>query len=648
MREQGGWSNEDIELMQSKLKIRWTDDDPTIPYGWKTRTSQIKTKAGMTDMQWFLSPEGKMFRGRKSVLKYIQADPSKFDPEDIRKFKSVPTQNKKFSADYKWNENDPTIPDGWKSAVISMNSFGKIVESLRFLSPDGRFCTSRVEAIKYLQKDGGGVAEDLMRMVDGLRQDGWMSDDMLPYGWFMKPDRCRGKRKEAHFNYLSEDYQYHRSTKAAIAHMKSSGFDQAAIDRLVRKTEDEGRKLRPDKYNWIEGDESVPEGWKIRIVNCSNGLDREFFLAPDGSSYSGRKQVLEYMNKNGYTQEDVRKVESGCKVKWVDDDPTLPEGWKTRTSEINSKNGMIPMQWFLNPDGKMLRGRKAALEEIQNSGKYSKEEIRNFKFVIPEDKRQNYQWNENDASVPLGWLTTMITMNSFGKMVRSKRFLAPCGRFCSSRDDAIKYMLKEGIYSDEEIEGMQAGFGEDTEYDDMCTGGWQLDDEENATVSITEDRKSPPKFFGNWASKTEKRQWENGDEDVEEGEPSKRVKTEDDDDDFYVKQEESSENDDSQQPYMGHQMDEEDDGEYVPKVRITKAKTEDPADEDCFHLRSWRTGKRISRTPEDPDFSVKSEPAMAKDEGWIDDDPSVPLGWRTKEYVNKGGQQVHFLFGFIS
>lgn len=49
----------------------------------------------------------------------------------------------------------------------------------------------------------------------------------------------------------------------------------------------EGNKLRPDKYNWIEGNESVPENWKLRIVHCSNGLDREFLLAPDGTSYSG-------------------------------------------------------------------------------------------------------------------------------------------------------------------------------------------------------------------------------------------------------------------------------------------------------------------------------------------------------------------------
>ena len=59
------------------------------------------------------------------------------------------------------------------------------------------------------------------------------------------------------------------------------------------------------------------------------------------------------------------------------------------------------MQWFLSPDGKMYRGRKSALEEIQSSGQYSTLEIRRFKFVIPENKKTNYTWGE-DTSVPPG------------------------------------------------------------------------------------------------------------------------------------------------------------------------------------------------------------------------------------------------------
>ena len=71
---------------------------------------------------------------------------------------------------------------GWKSAIINMNSFGKIVESIRFLSPDGRFLTSRVEAIKYMLKDGSASLDDMDRMRLGLLKDGWETDPKLPQG----------------------------------------------------------------------------------------------------------------------------------------------------------------------------------------------------------------------------------------------------------------------------------------------------------------------------------------------------------------------------------------------------------------------------------------------------------------------------------
>ena len=64
-------------------------------------------------------------------------------------------------------------------------------------------------------------------------------------------------------------------------------YSQEDMDKLQAKSRKEGNKLRPDKYDWISGNETVPEGWKLRIVHCSNGLDREFLLAPDGASYSG-------------------------------------------------------------------------------------------------------------------------------------------------------------------------------------------------------------------------------------------------------------------------------------------------------------------------------------------------------------------------
>jgi hypothetical protein len=66
-------------------------------------------------------------------------------------------------------------------------------------------------------------------------------------------------------------------------------------------------------------------------------------------------------------------------VKWDTEDPNLPVGWKTRTTDMKTKNGKVAMQWFLSPEGKMFRGRKSALEFITTCGKYDSEDIRKFR-----------------------------------------------------------------------------------------------------------------------------------------------------------------------------------------------------------------------------------------------------------------------------
>ena len=54
-----------------------------------------------------------------------------------------------------------------------------------------------------------------------------------------------------------------------------------------------------------------------------------------------------------------------------------------------------------------------------------------------------------------------------------------------------------------------------------------------------------------------------------------------------------------------------------------------------FRLKSGRLVTKSLLSSPRPGGSTDG-PVMAKDEGWVDDDPTVPAGWRTKEYVNKG------------
>jgi len=496
MESSNDFSQDDIELMQSGLKsIVWTDDDSTVPEGWKSRTTEIKTKSGMTTMQWFLSPEGKMFRGRKSALKFIESV-DYYSKDAVRLFKSKPTTDKKFTKEYDWNENDPTVPLGWKSTVIHMNSFGKIVESRRFLAPDGRYCSNRLDALRYMVKEGIFSLEDVNVMKGGLLTDGWKMDPKLPDGWYMKPRKDKINEATASYHYISDTFQQFESTKSAIKFMKESHqYSAEDINKLEAKIVSEAKKLCPDKYEWLEGDETVPPGWKYRVVLCSNGLERHFFLAPDGSSYSGRKQAVEYMVKKKYSQEDIKIMESGFKIQWSDDD-CLPTGWKMRTTDMKTKNGTVPMQWFLSPEGKMFRGRKSTLDHITKSGQYNKEDIRKFRCSGDTPTKSQYDWDEKDPSVPKGWKTTMITVNSFGKNVQSKRFLSPDGRFCSSRVDALKYMRKEDIFLKVDIDSMKQGLlSEGWEMDALLPEGWYVKPDKHKEEEATFNYLAPDFTF---------------------------------------------------------------------------------------------------------------------------------------------------------
>merc|ERR1740129_1625372 len=391
-----------------------------------------------------------------------------YSKEDIRNFKSKPTSEKKFSKDYDWNEDDPSIPAGWKSTTIQMNSFGKIVESKRYMAPDGRYCSNRLDALRYMTKEGIFTQEDIHTMKEGLTEDGWKADPGLPTGWYMKPRKDKVNEATASYHYVSDTFQNFESTKSAIRFMKESHqYSDQDIAKLEAKISLEAKKLCPDKYEWLESDDNiqVPPDWKYRTVMCSNGLERQFFLAPDGSSYSGRKQAVDYMKKKKMPDEHIKLMEAGFKIQWFDDD-SLPTGFKMRTTEMKTKNGTVQMQWFLSPEGKMFRGRKSALEHITKSGKYSVEDIRKFRCSGETPTKSPYEWHE-DPAVPKMWKTTMITVNSFGKNVLSKRYLSPDGRFCSSRIDALKYMRKEQIFLEEDVQEMKRG---------LLLEGWEEND----------------------------------------------------------------------------------------------------------------------------------------------------------------------------
>ena len=96
----------------------------------------------------------------------------------------------------------------------------------------------------------------------------------------MKPRKDKINEATASYHYVSDTFQQFESTKSAIKFMKECNkYSDQDIAKLEAKIVSEAKKLCPDKYEWLEGDETVPTGWKYRTVMCSNGkLVSKYFI----------------------------------------------------------------------------------------------------------------------------------------------------------------------------------------------------------------------------------------------------------------------------------------------------------------------------------------------------------------------------------
>ena len=92
----------------------------------------------------------------------------------------------------------------------------------------------------------------------------------------------------------------------------------------------------------------------------------------------------------------------------------------------------------------------------------------NDKKIVPEDKRKgNYIFSEDDTSIPPNWKSCRFLPNGEacepGKKVGifPTIYVAPNGRMCRSRRDALCYMTKKLMSSESDITLMSKGLIQD-------------------------------------------------------------------------------------------------------------------------------------------------------------------------------------------
>ena len=238
-------------------------DDPSVPKGWRIK----RFKFGNSECSKLLSPEGRMFQGRRVALKFMidQKYPKKKieemrallrhdgwlsdsklpekwfykkskshigflnasglyfkNRESVMASKDILQDDKmiivNFQRDTKgvhqvktkdidnWTFNDTSVPRGWG---IRKALFGKVT-LWKVLSPEGTVFQGRRAAMKYMidQKYSDRKIEE---MRSYLQYDGWLKDSKLPEKWFYK----RSNDRNHQISFLSANGDYFKSKEKA-------------------------------------------------------------------------------------------------------------------------------------------------------------------------------------------------------------------------------------------------------------------------------------------------------------------------------------------------------------------------------------------------------------------------------------------------
>jgi len=279
---------------------------------------------------------------------------------------------------------------------------------MKFMSPDGKYLNSRVQALKHMEDNRDYYSKkDFDQMYDSLKEDGWVTDKNLPEGWLTKNVQRR------YFIFMSPELETLRSQKKALEYMEEKNYEATVINKVKAffskvpiqadlksefpvldksKDIDEGKASSPVKRkiedsdvqinrsdsippvkkknwskfikgrndsDWSEGDDTVPEGWKIRVEKSSNTTQ---MLSPSGNVFSSRAEAFKYMmaNSESYSEEEANEMRTKLHHERWEDHSLLPSGWK-----LKKLSGGVFI--FLSERGSCMKTVKGARDNLKRN-----------------------------------------------------------------------------------------------------------------------------------------------------------------------------------------------------------------------------------------------------------------------------------------
>ena len=327
-------------------------------------------------------------------------------------------------------ENDPTLPQGWKSCKgfqksISVDlgrKFKNVVFPKVFLAPNGRLCRSRRNAILYMKTQLNSSEEDINIMLEGLLEDGWNKVDIID-GWYWKTQISKEKKKV----FISKDFLYLDGIWKALKHLSIYGSEEELLTFIKEY-------VRQDVLTIEEVfDHRIPFPWRAISVDTLKGHSF-IFITPFGNINTSIKGVLKAIansefstehkgefieflhslkNRNANGLKDLKSID----IKWVHDE-AIPTGWTIRENKSLIKN----------PDGHLFKDRKEACVFLIKN-KYSPDDIFKLWSSLHHDG-----WNDDKENLPTGWKKKYVNES------QSYHFLSPLMDEIKSKEELSQFI----------------------------------------------------------------------------------------------------------------------------------------------------------------------------------------------------------------
>ena len=262
--------------------VKLTDDEKEQYFeSLREKYLEIKSQAGHMERK---------FKYLESYLKTIRTTQADLEPvkEESRlkvkrhltmkkrKMVKKPVGRENSTGTYEDIEGDQTIPEGWRSAIKNsyMPTCQKMIKNKVYWAPDGRYCSSRMQALAYMVAENH-PKEQVDEMKEGMVADGWQTYQQLPEGWMAM------KESKGLLKYATSDYLQLRNCRNALKYMLANNSKEEIAKFISFQFI---KEVAAEDILWVEGS-AIPFRWAVGRTTNKQGTRGIVLLCPDGQVY---------------------------------------------------------------------------------------------------------------------------------------------------------------------------------------------------------------------------------------------------------------------------------------------------------------------------------------------------------------------------